>query len=692
MIRHILVVTISVMLIVTILITSGCKEGPGTESVNDSLQNKQEETLIETDGSDTETNNTEISGTDRDDADAALIEAQRRKLSEKYPLSSMKYDLRTYEVFAGDPVKAVDLYKKDPDSCGKPEETELTVNILGNDYTGTYSESNKNIDGEIFDIYKVESDQFAEHPKFSVIRSDKRLRSFSFIPVGIKIDEIRTEEQLIDQVKTLLTGYKDVTGYEYGVNTSLDNTSLGYSRNYDDFHAPEEGERLSTYVIGFIKPYCGYGTTDQFSVTVFGFGGVMLSYVITGNPCDDETVYEKAAAFACQDENVVKEFIEANLYEEYELVSFERIHNTLACLDGKPAVIANVHYSFKYKGASDTSENGEDLLMNGVSSILITLSDEGDTSGQVMQSETEPEVPTEEQAALMKKYPVKDMKYSVSDYESTAGVSASPSESYYREPFKDSTVPKEFTATILGVEYTADYDDSMTELDSSITDHYRRGKIGDYVTLSVRRGDKELVGFIISKTTDMLTFETEEQLLETVDAYLPGSIDRSQYVCQILTGYAEVSEYGVEKKAELGFRRMTAEDREPVYEVHLIKDYYGFPTGDQIRFVISGESVFFRRVGDPNPDGFYEKAAALALQDKEIVEEYMRSSFEKNPDANLVKIQRISNILLNCDGKPAVLAKVRCSAVSTVEPVTDADGNAVPYEDTVQIVLIPETE
>ena len=42
MIRHILVVTISVMLIVTILITSGCKEGPGTESVNDSLQNKQE--------------------------------------------------------------------------------------------------------------------------------------------------------------------------------------------------------------------------------------------------------------------------------------------------------------------------------------------------------------------------------------------------------------------------------------------------------------------------------------------------------------------------------------------------------------------------------------------------------------------------------------------------------------------------
>ena len=130
----------------------------------------------------------------------------------------------------------------------------------------------------------------------------------------------------------------------------------------------------------------------------------------------------------------------------------------------------------------------------------------------------------------------------------------------------------------------------------------------------------------------------------------------------------------------------------PQYEVHIIKDYYGFPTGDQMRFVVSERTVFFRLNGDPNPDGFYEKAAALALQDEEIVEEYMRSSFEKNPDANLVKIQRISNILFNCDGKPAVLAKVRYSAVSTVEPVTDAEGSAVPYEDTVQIVLIPETE
>lgn len=692
MIRHILVVTISVMLIVTILITSGCKEGPGTESVNDSLQNKQEGSLIETDGADTEANNTEISGTELNDADTALIKAQRRELSEKYSLSSMKYDLRTYEVFAGDPAKAVDLYKRDSDSCGKPEETELTVSILGNDYTGTYTESNKNIEGEIFDIYKVESDQFAEHPKFSVIRSDKRLRSFSFIPIDMKVEEIRTEEQLIDQVKTLLSGFKDTAGYEYGVKTSLVNTSLGYSRNYDDFHAPEEGERLSTYVIGFIKPYCGYGTTDQFTVTLFGFGGVMLSYVITGNPCDDETAYEKAAAFACQDENVVKEFVKTNLYEKYELVSFERIHNTLACLDGKPAVIANVYYSFKYKGAADTSENGENLLMNGVSSILITLSDESGIPGQTSQSKTEPEKLTDEQASLIRKYPVSTIKYAASDYSATLGASAILTE-YQKESFYDSAVEKEMTVNILGVEYTADYDDSKAEADGRIADHFRRyDKTTGQCSLTIRRDDKALIGFIISNDRDLLSFQSEDQLLEFVDAYLPGSIDRSQYVCQILTGYAEVSEYGVEKKAELGFRRMTAEDREPVYEVHLIKDYYGFPTGDQIRFVISGESVFFRRVGDPNPDGFYEKAAALALQDKEIVEEYMRSSFEKNPDANLVKIQRISNILLNCDGKPAVLAKVRYSAVSTVEPVTDADGNAVPYEVTAEISLIPETE
>lgn len=341
----------------------------------------------------------------------------------------------------------------------------------------------------------------------------------------------------------------------------------------------------------------------------------------------------------------------------------------------------------KKENDSEASDNVTTVFDTFETDIAETLTNE---SKQDTES-PEPEVPTEEQAALMKKYPVKDMKYSVSDYESTAGVSSS-SESYYREPFKDSTVPKEFTAAILGVEYTADYDESMTELDSSITDHYERGKIGDRVALSVRRGDKELVGFIISKTTDMLTFETEEQLLETVDSYLPGSIDRSQYVCQILTGYADVSEYGVEKKAELGFRRMTEEDREPEYEVHLIKDYYGFPTGDQIRFVISGESVFFRRVGDPNPDGFYEKAAALALQDEEIVEEYMRSSFEKNPYENLIKIQRISNILFNCDGKPAVLAKVRYSAVSTIEPATDAEGSAVPYEDTAEILLIPDSD
>ena len=689
MIRHILVVTISVMLIVTILITSGCKEGPGTESVNDSLQNKQEETLIETDGSDTETNNTEISGTDRDDADAALIEAQRQELSEKYPLSSMKYDLRTYEVFAGDPVKAVDLYKKDPDSCGKPEETELTVNILGNDYTGTYTESNKNIEGEIFDIYKVESDQFSEHPKFSVIRSDKRLRSFSFIPVGIKIDEIRTEEQLIDQVRTLLSGYKDTAGYEYGVNTSLDNTSLGYSRNYDDFHAPEEGERLSTYVIGFIKPYCGYGTTDQFSVTVFGFGGVMLSYVITGNPCDDETVYEKAAAFACQDENVVKEFIEANLYEEYELVSFERIHNTLACLDGKPAVIAKAYYTFKNKEIVDTSENAEDLLMNGVSSILITLSDESGILGQTSQSKTEPEKLTDEQASLIRKYPVSTIKYAASDYSATLGASAILTE-YQKEPFYDSAVEKEMTVNILGVEYTADYDDSKAEADGRIADHFRRyDKTTGQCSLTIRRDDKALIGFIIPNDRDLLSFQSEDQLLEFVYAYLPESVNISQYVVEILTGYLD-SQTG--RKNEFGFRQITAEDYMPQYEVHIIKDYYGFPTGDQMRFVVSERTVFFRLNGDPNPDGFYEKAAALALQDKEIVEEYMHSSFEKNPDANLVKIQRISNVLFNCDGKPAVLAKVRCSAVSTVEPVTDADGNAVPYEDTVQIVLIPDSE
>ena len=302
------------------------------------------------------------------------------------------------------------------------------------------------------------------------------------------------------------------------------------------------------------------------------------------------------------------------------------------------------------------------------------------------EEEPETEKLTDEQASLIRKYPVNTIKYAASDYSATFT-------EYQKESFYDSAVEKEMTVNILGVEYTADYDDSKAEADGRIADHFRRyDKTTGQCSLTIRRDDKALIGFIIPNDRDLLSFQTEDQLLETVDAYLPGSIDRSQYVCQILTGYAEVSEYGVEKKAELGFRRMTEEDRAPEYEVHLIKDYYGFPTGDQMRFVISERTVFFRLNGDPNPDGFYEKAAALALQDEEIVEEYMRSSFEKNPYENLVKIQRISNVLFNCDGKPAVLVKVRYSAVSTVEPATDADGNAVPFEATAEIVLIPDTD
>jgi hypothetical protein len=224
-------------------------------------------------------------------------------------------------------------------------------------------------------------------------------------------------------------------------------------------------------------------------------------------------------------------------------------------------------------------------------------------------------------------------------------------------------------------------------LSGDIFDTYERGKNNSRCRFLVCRSDKTVIGYIIPENIDIRAIQTEIQLNDIVAPYISEYINREEYICEIYSKCYISVEGGIDRRDDYGFHVFTENDLTPIYEIHLIRDYCGFATGDQMLVQISEENVLLRRSGKVEEDGFFEKAAALACQDDEIVREYIESNL--NEKYELVDIEHISNVLTNAGGKASVVATASYTFRGKGDTQTDEDGSEILYSDVASILITP---
>ena len=301
-----------------------------------------------------------------------IYEDARNALVEKYPLSDIKFEAILYEKTLSDGLNVSSVYSYPRPDFGEPAEKSLTVNLFGQEFTGEYEGSETDLENGVFDLYNIDPVKigiFKYRPSFSVYRSDKSFRSCLYIPYDFNVSDIQTEEQLFDFIKSNIIPDKDCSTYESIIITNC-RMEDGHHETFNGFHRIEENETLWEYEIIFLKSYEGFVTSDKFKIRVFD--GV-IGYQLIGNPTE-KGFFEKAAALACQDKEIVRDYIESNLFEKYELVNVDADHivNSLVNAEGKASVLARVTYTFRIKGDTQTDEDGSEILYSDVAIILIT--------------------------------------------------------------------------------------------------------------------------------------------------------------------------------------------------------------------------------------------------------------------------------------------------------------------------------
>ena len=288
--------------------------------------------------------------------------------------------------------------------------------------------------------------------------------------------------------------------------------------------------------------------------------------------------------------------------------------------------------------------------------------------------------------ALVEKYPVSDIKYETTLYEKTYGSEIIVSDEL-SEPYYDGTAEKEKTVLILGKEYTGNYVNSNKRLNGDIYDYYRIGENKTNWSFSVSRLNNILISYTIPTTIQIRTIQSESQLYDIADPYISEYLNREDYVCEVYTKCRVSVEGGIDRRDDYGFHVFAENDLTPKYEIHLIRDYCGFATGDQMLVRISEDRIILRRYGTVEEEGFFEKAAALACQDEKIVREYIESNLHEGYE--LVDLGQISNVLTNKDGKASVLARVTYTFRRKGDIQTDEDGSEILYSDVASILITP---
>lgn len=290
---------------------------------------------------------------------------------------------------------------------------------------------------------------------------------------------------------------------------------------------------------------------------------------------------------------------------------------------------------------------------------------------------------TEEQAELIEIIPIRSINYSIVGYSNTdSGYTLSEDTRY---PFADKTAEKNMTVNMFGKELTADYTESIKELNGTTSDFYVCFENDLKYSFTIRREDREVIGFMLPNKTDLKGFKNEEDLLTFVSDYQPDTLDRSEYTPFIVTSYTVNTGDSASRINNNGFIAASDEYKAVQYHVVFIKLYKGIPTNDQISVIINDDMVISRMSGDKHTPDYYEKAAALALQDEEIVRDFIVSKLDGK--AELLSIENISNVLTNVDGKASVVATVSFNARALNTAQTDEDGKEPYYTELISITI-----